>query len=92
MSANSPGIGPNIDEIGPRFYDISHMYEKRITEALLMATRSRDLGHAYGEIFWVNKASRMDTVVYKRMAEGISNDKVTFKGVIMTGVAELMAA
>ncbi len=27
LSANSPGIGPNIEEIGPRFYDISHLYE-----------------------------------------------------------------
>ena len=31
ISASSPGIGPNIDEYGPRFYDISSMYEKRFT-------------------------------------------------------------
>jgi hypothetical protein len=31
ISAQSPGIGPNIDEYGPRFYDISSMYEKRFT-------------------------------------------------------------
>jgi hypothetical protein len=31
ISASSPGIGPNIDEYGPRFYDVSSMYEKRFT-------------------------------------------------------------
>lgn len=27
ISASSPGIGPNINDYGPRFYDITHMYE-----------------------------------------------------------------
>lgn len=35
MSAQPPGIGPNIDEYGPRFYDISTMYEKAFTADML---------------------------------------------------------
>lgn len=35
ISANSPGLGPNIDEYGPRFYDISHVYERGITQKLM---------------------------------------------------------
>lgn len=34
ISASSPGIGPNLDEYGPRFYDISSMYEKRFSQAI----------------------------------------------------------
>ncbi len=44
----------------------------------------------YGEVFWLNN-SATPNVAYRQMAEGLSNEKVTFKGVLKTGVAELMA-
>ena len=34
ISASSPGIGPNLDEYGPRFYDTSSMYEKAFTKMI----------------------------------------------------------
>jgi len=34
ISASSPGIGPNMNEYGPRFFDISGMYDTRIIEAM----------------------------------------------------------
>lgn len=34
LSANSPGIGPNIDDYGPRFYDITSMYHSELTSNL----------------------------------------------------------
>ncbi len=44
----------------------------------------------YGEVFWLNN-SAIPNVAYSQMAEGLSNEKVTFKGLLKTGVAELMA-
>ena len=37
ISASSPGIGPNIEDYGPRFYDITHMYHHTLTLALSTA-------------------------------------------------------
>ncbi len=34
ISASSPGIGPNINDYGPRFYDITHMYESHLIHIL----------------------------------------------------------
>lgn len=33
----------------------------------------------------------MPSVVYKRMAEGLSNERVSFNGITKTGISELMA-
>ncbi|TNV83810.1 hypothetical protein FGO68_gene11754 [Halteria grandinella] len=90
ISAQSPGIGPNIDEYGPRFYDISQMYEKRFTALLQEAVSSTGAKHAEGQVFWVNN-SAVPSPVYAQMAEGLSNEKVTFKGMLKSGVSELMA-
>ena len=88
ISASSPGIGPNIDEYGPRFYDITTMYEKRLTEAL--KTSLAGSHHCEGDVFWVNN-STIPSVVHTNMAEGLSNERVCFKGVIKAGISELMA-
>ena len=52
ISAQSPGIGPNIDEYGPRFYDISSMYEKRFTHMIneIIASHS-GVKSTHGEVF-----------------------------------------
>ena len=31
LSASSPGLGPNLSDYGPRFYDITHMYHDTLT-------------------------------------------------------------
>jgi hypothetical protein len=45
----------------------------------------------YGEVFWVNNSVAVHGNVYNKMAEGLSNEKVTFKGLTKTGISELMA-
>ena len=78
ISANSPGLGPNINEYGPRFYDITHMYEHSVTEILLNITKEKSINHGFGEIFWINNTALPDIAVFKKMAEGLSNDRVNF--------------
>ena len=90
ISAQSPGIGPNIDEYGPRFYDISSMYEKRFTQVINEAVAHSGAKSTYGDVFWINNSS-VPSPVYQQMAEGLSNEKVCFKGVTKTGISELMA-
>ena len=90
ISAQSPGIGPNIDEYGPRFYDISSMYEKRFTQVIQEAVNGTGAKSTYGEVFWVNN-SAVPSPAFRQMAETLSNEKVTFKGVTKTGISELMA-
>ena len=53
MSAQAPGIGPNIDEFGPRFYDISQMYVNGLTEAI-KESLGEELKYCVGDVFWVN--------------------------------------
>lgn len=59
ISAQSPGIGPNIDEYGPRFYDISSMYEKRFTQIIndIIAEHKKSIHSVHGEVFWVNNSA-----------------------------------
>jgi len=92
ISAQSPGIGPNIDEYGPRFYDISSMYEKRFTQVINDIIASHhEIKSTHGEVFWVNNSAVPSGTVFNKMAEGLSNHKVCFKGVTKTGISELMA-
>ena len=92
ISAQSPGIGPNIDEFGPRFYDISSMYEKAFSQLLRETIASHEtIKSVCGEVFWVNNSVAVHGTVYNQMAEGLSNEKVTFKGLTKTGISELMA-
>ena len=65
ISAQSPGIGPNIDEYGPRFYDISSMYEKRFTQLLNEVVAASGAKNTFGEVFWINNSSVPCTAVYK---------------------------
>lgn len=92
ISAQSPGIGPNIDEFGPRFYDISSMYEKKFTQMINEIIASHhEVKSTHGEVFWVNNSALIQGSVFHTMAENLSNHKVCFKGVTKTGISELMA-
>ena len=66
------------------------MYEKAFTQIIQEVIASSGAKHASGEIFWVNN-STVPSSVYERMAEGLSNEKVCFKGLTKTGISELMA-
>jgi hypothetical protein len=48
------------------------------------------LKHCYGELFWINNSS-VPSVVFKNMAETLSNDRVSFNGITKSGINELMA-
>ncbi|CDW84928.1 purine nucleoside phosphorylase [Stylonychia lemnae] len=87
ISAQPPGIGPNLDE----FYDISTMYEKGFVQSILNISNSNSLEHAYGEVFWANNSAIPSTRIFENLGRGVSNQRITFKGLIKSGVNELMA-
>ncbi len=72
ISASSPGIGPNINEYGPRFYDITHMYDHKLVN---MFKEIAPKAHT-GDVFWVNNSTVIDPSVFQKLAGGLSNDKV----------------
>jgi non-canonical (house-cleaning) NTP pyrophosphatase len=66
------------------------MYEKEFTQIMREVVEAQDIKSTYGEVFWLNN-SAIPNNSYRQMAAGLSNEKVTFKGVLKSGVAELMA-
>ena len=90
ITAQPPGIGPNIDEYGPRFYDIQSMYNKNLIPKIKDIVAEKGIAYQYGEVFWVNNKT-VPSAVFNNLAEGVSNHRVTFKGLIKSGVNELMA-
>lgn len=66
------------------------MYEKRFTALVQEAVGATGARSTDGQVFWVNN-STVISPVYSQMAEGLSNEKVTFKGLVKTGISELMA-
>ncbi len=88
ISASSPGIGPNINEYGPRFYDITHMYSTKLNSIFQSLA---PLQTTFSDVFWINDSSLPDPRVYVKLASGLSNDRVNFKGIVKSGIAELMA-
>jgi len=67
------------------------MYEKRFTALVTEAVSQTGARHVDGQVFWTNNSAVPCTSVYSQMAEGLSNEKVTFKGLLKSGVSELMA-
>ena len=67
------------------------MYEKRFTQIINEIVASTGAKSTYGEVFWVNNSTVPNGTVFHKMAEGLSNEKVTFKGLTKTGISELMA-
>ena len=77
ISAQNPGIGQNIDEYGPRFFDISTMFDSKFTT--LIETTIADnssVKSVSGDIFWVNNSAVVHGTVFNKMAEFLSNDRV----------------
>lgn len=92
ISASSPGIGPNIDEYGPRFYDIANMYDPKLTEIITNSVQesSPDAKICKGDLFWINN-SAVPSLPLANLAAGLSNNRVCFKGAVKTGISELMS-
>ena len=68
------------------------MYEKRFSSLVQeVIAANEDIKSTYGEVFWVNNSVAVHGNVFNKMAEGLSNEKVTFKGITKTGISELMA-
>lgn len=67
------------------------MYEKRFTQLLNEVVATSGVKNTFGEVFWINNSTVPSSAVYTQMAEGLSNEKVTFKGLTKTGISELMA-
>jgi len=92
ISEQNPGIGPNIDEFGPRFFDISTMFEANLTQTIRdTIAQNHSIKSVYGDVFWVNNSAYVHGTVFNKMAEALSNERVTFKGLTKTGIPELMA-
>lgn len=66
------------------------MYQKEFTKIMRDVADSKGIKNLYGEVFWLNN-SAIPNVAFKQLAQGLSNEKVTFKGLLKTGVSELMA-
>jgi len=60
ISTTSPGIGPNLDFLGQRFYDISHLHNMLITEKLMNLISAKSINYSFGDVFWINNSSIPD--------------------------------
>jgi hypothetical protein len=68
------------------------MYENIFTSIVQDAiAKNEEIKSTYGDVFWVNNSAVVHGNVFNKMAEGLSSEKVTFKGLTKTGIAELMA-
>ena len=66
------------------------MYESRLTKTIEDTLTAQKIKYCVGDLFWINNTN-IPNVSHIHMAEGLSNDRITFKGVTKTGVSELMA-
>ncbi len=68
------------------------MFEANLTQSIRdTIAQNQSIKSVYGDVFWVNNSAYVHGSVYNKMAEALSNERVTFKGVTKTGIPELMA-
>lgn len=68
------------------------MFEANLTQTIRETiSQYQSIKSVYGDVFWVNNSAYVHGTVYNKMAEALSNERVTFKGVTKTGIPELMA-
>lgn len=65
------------------------MYDIERNERLVTILRNNNITHFKGELLWVNN-STIPSVAHGYLCKGITNERVTFKGVVKNGVSELM--
>lgn len=92
LSTHSPGVGVNLSEYGARFYDCSQTYDKELTSRLHSLASSTDSATTLqGAVFWINNSSIPATDAFSLLAAGLSNERVSFSGLVKTSMAELLA-
>lgn len=67
------------------------MYEKNLGKLIEEILIADSVGYSVRDVFWVNNSAIPVGPTYRQLAEGLSNEKVCFGGVVKTGIAELMA-
>lgn len=50
----------------------------------------KDLKVNDGAVFWVNNSS-IPSEAFEKLSLGLSNDKVSFNGLVKTGISEMLA-
>ncbi len=90
LCSYASGIGANIDRFGPRFYDVSNYYNR--DERKLIMDKIGELGIKAdtGAQFWVNGAT-IPQRTHRMIAQGLSNDKFTFKAMTAKAIQEMFA-
>ena len=86
MNSQSSGVGSNLNEFGPRFYDMSTIYNKDFSSTFT----TQGAGHC-GGLFWINEVSFPCMSIYKSTAKVFSTEKVPFKAMTASGLGELFA-
>ena len=86
FSANSPLIGPNIYQMGPRFPDMSQAYDKTMKECMLNAAKKIDLDLKRG-VYMMFTGPQFETPAEIRFVRTIGADAVG-----MSTVPEVIAA
>ena len=86
LSGRNPLIGPNDDEIGPRFPDMSAVYDKALREKLAAAGNAEQIALEHGVYLYTTGPS-FETPAEIRMFAGLGADAVG-----MSTVPEAIAA
>lgn len=68
------------------------MYDHRLTWTFKSALESlgESTNSVTGDLLWINNSS-VPSAALTKLAAGLSNEKVCFKGAVKTGISELMA-
>ena len=86
LSGKNPLTGPNIDELGPRFPDMSRAYDKRLRAVAWEAAREKGITLREGVYAWLNGPT-YETPAEIRMVRALGADAVG-----MSTVPETIAA
>ena len=71
----SPLIGPNIEELGPRFPDMSNIYDKDLAEMILETAKENQIGLQQG-VYIQLKGPNYESPAEIRMVRGLGADAV----------------
>lgn len=70
MMGDNPLIGPNFQELGPRFPDVSQTYEKELGDSLVRFAQAKGI-KLYEGIYLANKGPSFETPAEVRMYRGL---------------------
>jgi len=87
ISCQLPGLGPNHEGYGPRFYETSSIYNSALKERITETAKALEIPCAEGNALWINQSS-IPSYAHSILAKNLDMD---FKAVLKNGVAEVMA-